>query len=87
MKLALTNIIQSDLKSDIYNLTESTFSINEIIDVIKDIYPKMEMLFVNQNMKLRELKIEFDTRLNLLANFQKNALKEDLTDFKTQFTF
>mgnify|MGYP000849777264 CR=1 FL=1 len=87
MKLALTNIIQSDLKSGIYNLTESTFSINEIIDVIKDIYPEMEMLFVNQNMKLRELKIEFDTRLNLLANFQKNALKEDLTDFKTQFTF
>ena len=87
MKLALANIIQSDLKSDIYNLTESTFSINEIIDVIKDIYPEMEMLFVNQNMKLRELIIEFDNRLSALANFQKNALKEDLSDFKTRFTF
>jgi len=87
MKLALTNIIQSGLKSGIYNLTESTFSINEIIDVIKDIYPEMEMLFVNQNMKLRELIIEFDTRLSGLANFQKNALKEDLTEFKTRFTF
>jgi len=87
MKLALTNIIQSGLKSGIYNLTESTFSINEIIEVIKDIYPEMEMLFVNQNMKLRELIIEFDTRLSGLANFQKNALKEDLTEFKTRFTF
>lgn len=87
LKIALTNIIQSDIQSDVYNLTESTFAINEIIDVVKDNYPDMEMLFVNQNMKLRELKIEFDTRLNSLAKFQKNALKEDLSTFKTQFTF
>jgi len=87
LKFALANIIQSDIKPDTYNLTESTFSINEIIDVVKEIYPEMEMLFVNQNMKLRELKIDFDTRLNSLANFQKNALHEDLSDFKTQFTF
>ena len=45
------------------------------------------MLFVNQNMKLRELIIEFDNRLSALANFQKNALKKDLSDFKTRFTF
>ena len=68
-------------------MIESTLSINEIIDEVKGIYPEMEMLFVNQNMKLRELKLEFDTRINALADFRKNALKEDLLDFKKQFTF
>lgn len=87
LKIALTNIIQSEINPDTYNLTESTFSINEIIDEVKEIYPELEMLFVNQNMKLRELKIDFDSRINSLANFQKNALKEDLFDFKKQFTF
>jgi len=87
LKQALKNLIKSDIDSNVYNLTESTFSINEIIDEVKEIYPEMEMLFVNQNMKLRELKIEFDTRINALAEFRKNALKEDLTAFKKQFTF
>ena len=45
------------------------------------------MLFVNQNMKLRELKIDFDTRISGLTHFQKNSLKQDLIDFKEQFSF
>ena len=56
-------------------------------EVLTKVFPEMEMLFVNQNMKLRELKLEFDTRINALADFRKNALKEDLLDFKKQFTF
>ncbi len=84
---SLINLLDSDLEPSVYNMVESTFSINDIVDVLKDMYPDLEMLFVNQNLKLRELKIKFDERVAPLADFRKNSLREDLETFKKEFTY
>ncbi len=84
----LQDIIHSDLKPDIYNVVENTFSVNEIVDELRLLYQKLEMIFVNQNMKMRSLKIKPDQRLiKYLPSQGYNSLNEDLKTFKKYFSF
>lgn len=66
-----------------YDLVENVFSINEIVDVLRDIYPNLEMLFVNQNVIMNSLNVE--PNLFLPTTFE--SLNKDLSVFQEQFTF
>ena len=46
----------------------------------------MEMLFVNQHLKLRELKVKQDIRISELASVPLRHLDEVLLDFELKFT-
>ena len=48
----LKNIAMTDLKPDIYNLVTNSLKINAIVDELRSLYPGLEMIFVNQNMKM-----------------------------------
>ena len=77
----------TDLKPDTYNLVENTFPIKEIVNELKLLYPSLEMIYVNQNMKMRSLKVKPDARFSDLTLIQKNILKTDLKNFKDDFSF
>ena len=49
----LASLTDTSLNPDVYNLVENSYSVNEIAQTLQEIYPEMEMIFVNQNMKLR----------------------------------
>lgn len=71
----------------IYNLVESTYAIHDITDALKMLYPEMEMIFVNQNVQMRSLKVKPDDRLNTNTLKLDADLLEDLKEFKDQFCF
>ena len=54
----LANLLGDRLKPGRYDLVEDTLSVNYIADTLKEIYPEMEMLYVNQHLKLRELRVK-----------------------------
>ena len=83
----LKNVALTDLKPDTYNLVENTFTINEIVDQLKLIYPKLEMVFVNQNMKMRSLKVKPDRRISELSLLNQSNLHTKLQEFKKQFSY
>ncbi len=83
----LKEIGLSDLKPDTYNLVENSYSINHIVDELKGLYPDLEMIFANQNMKMRSLKIDPDERFEALTSIDKNILASDLKEFKEKFSF
>lgn len=68
--------------SSITNLVEHNFSINDIAEVLLELYPDMEMIFINNNMKLRELKVEAK---NSAADLE--LLRVRLKSFGESFTF
>ena len=71
---------------DFYNLVENSYSINEIVDALKEVYPNLEQTYLTQNMKMRSLKVNLDSRLqNDLLN--EDLLKSDLFEFKNHFSF
>ena len=77
----------SDLKPGIYNLVENTFRINEIVDELKFLYPSLEMIYVNQNIKMRSLNVKPDVWFSNPSIIKKNILKTDLKNFKANFSF
>ena len=83
----LGNIITDSFPSGTYNLVDMNISVMEIANSIKEIYPKMEMLFVNQHLSLREILVSVDERLKKISTFPVKTFKDELIDFKNKFSF
>ena len=83
----LSSLIIMDFPSGVYNLVDKNLSVIEIADVLKEIYPKLEMLYVNQHLMLRELRVKHDQRLEPLITIPEYTLKQELLAFKDKFAF
>jgi len=81
----LVDVLFSDESSSTSNLVEHNYSINNITEVLKDLYPELEMIFINNNIKLRELKVDNGNQAHTEADLA--LLKKRLNEFKDAFTF
>lgn len=84
---ALANIINTDIKSNKFDLVDRTISVNDIIEVLGHIYPNLEMLFVNQHLTLRNLKVKSNPTMNQLISVENRTLQDELEEFKKAFSF
>ncbi len=83
----LSKLIFSDLKKGKYDLVENNLSINTIVENLRQLYPDLEMLFINQQLKLRELKVKSNREINSLTDIPNRTLLEVLDVFKNEFSF
>lgn len=84
---ALLFMRNADIPSDIYNLTDKTLEILDIVDVLKEIYPEIEFIFINQHLDLRELKVKRESKLSAFYTLPDSDFKEELLEFKDRFSF
>jgi UDP-glucose 4-epimerase len=88
IKNALVNVLNSNLKTGVYNLVARDLLVLDIVDVLKKIIPELEFIFVNQHLKLRELKVkpneEIAKKLGLVT---KLTLEDELLEFREKFSF
>ncbi|MBX9850148.1 MAG: NAD-dependent epimerase/dehydratase family protein [Cytophagaceae bacterium] len=82
--IALRN---KQVRSDVYNLIDFNYEILDIVDLMKEIFPDLEFLFINQHLELRELKLNPETRFNEIYKIPKTDFKEELIKFKERFAF
>ncbi|MEQ9302202.1 MAG: SDR family oxidoreductase [Cyclobacteriaceae bacterium] len=84
----LAQLVSTEVPSGDYNLVDKNIQILDIVDVLKEIYPGMEYLFVNQHMSLRELRVSTDSAIYQYVNRrEKRSLLQELSEFKEQFSF
>lgn len=84
----LAQLVTTEVPSGDYNLVDKNIQILDIVDVLKEIYPGMEYLFVNQHMSLRELKVSTESAIYKYVNRRKEStLLDELGEFKKQFSF
>ena len=83
----LANLVTSSLRSSRYDLVERVVRVNDIAETMMEIFDGMEMIFVNQHLKLREIKVKPNPVVNALANLDGRTLEEELRVFKDKFTF
>ncbi len=83
----LSNLLRKDLPSGIYNFSDHNLSIQYIAELIRDIYPGLEMIFVNQHLVMREIKVKPDKRIMKLLTLKPLTVKEELINFKNSFSF
>ena len=81
--------IKNDIPSGYYNVVDKNFEVLDIVDALKAIYPDMEFTFINQHLKLRELLVSPETKLQNHIDYPKSStsLKDDLMLFKEALRF
>jgi len=84
---ALVELRKLDLPSDCYNLIDKNLEVLDIVDIIKEIYPDLEFLFINQHLDMRELKLKPETKFSEYYKFEETDFKQELLDFKERFAF
>ncbi len=85
---ALANLLSSDLASGTYNLVERNIKVIDVVDVLKQLIPDLEFIFINQHLKLHQLNVKENTLVNeKLGISHHKALKEELQEFLSRFSF
>ena len=74
--------------SGTFNAVDKNLEILDIVDVLKEIYPSLEFIFINQHLELWQIQVDRNSKLREFVEFENQAsLKEELLDFKGRFSF
>lgn len=76
----------AQLKPGTYNVVDEIASVNDVAYTLKELYPDLEMIFVNQQLKLRDLKVLPDLKVNSIFS-EPVPMKDALSEFMKAFTF
>jgi len=84
----LLKLIRHQVPSGIYNIVDKNYSILDIVDGLKVLYPTLEFIFINQHLSLRDLKVSPDSKLRQFINYSNSSsLFDELSEFKQKFSF
>ena len=85
---ALNRLPTVDLPSGTYNLVDRTFRIFDIVDELKQLIPPLEFIFINQHLKLFQLKVKQNAFINeALGVNTSGVLRDELEEFLARFSF
>jgi len=85
---ALMGCLFESVPTGTYNIVDKNLEILDIVDVLKEIYPTLEFLFINQHLDLKHMKVDRKSALRAYIDFENNlTLKDELLDFKDRFSF
>tara|TARA_R110001583_G_scaffold19334_3_gene75698 strand:+ start:6257 stop:7174 length:918 start_codon:yes stop_codon:yes gene_type:complete len=79
----LSNLLDHELAGGIYNLVDENKSVLDLIDILKDLNPDMEMVFTNNHLELPNQVGKADDDLLALYTSPELSFEEELKDFKT----
>ncbi len=87
MKVLVHIITKSDVPKGIYNVVDKNLQILDIVDELKEIYPELEFIFINQHLQLRQMLVNPDSPLRDFIDYSNSkSLKEELIAFKERFS-
>ncbi|MEM9052548.1 MAG: SDR family oxidoreductase [Bacteroidota bacterium] len=77
----IEKLIFAKNQKKIYNLVDRNLSVNDVAYTLKDIIPEMEMLYVDQQLKLREIRVSEDANVKALIGSNNREFQEELEEF------
>lgn len=83
----LTEIPFLNVPSGVYNMVDFNKSIMEIALTFKDIFPDLEMQFINQHLQLRNISVDEDCKIYKYLPKEDSNLKGELFSITNQFAF
>jgi UDP-glucose 4-epimerase len=85
---ALATIPTSDLAGGTYNLVDKTYKVMDIVDELKQLFPELEFILINQYLNLSHLKIKRNEEVNSKLGIDiETSLKSELTEFLKKLRF
>lgn len=84
---ALTALLESTAADGVYNLSSNNYSILEIASVLKELYPDLEMFFINQHYPVRDSVVAESNKLLQFISLKTESLEDELRKFRQHFAF
>lgn len=81
----LNGLVGGDTPSGLYNLVAYNLSVREIVDALRELYPKLESLFVEQDMTRHSLEVQGSPALPPPP--PREALVDEMRAFVEHFAF
>jgi UDP-glucose 4-epimerase len=77
-----------DVPSGTYNLTEKNIQLLDLVEVMREVFPSLEFLFINQHLSMQEIQLNPHGRLSqYIPQLPESDLKDELIRFKEKFAF
>jgi UDP-glucose 4-epimerase len=83
----LTQVLNKNVPSGVYNLSDRNLQVLDLRDVLKSMYPSMEFIYINQHLELRELKVKSDGLITQYVDIPSTSLEDELQAFSERFSF
>ncbi len=83
----LAFVLFGDVHPGVYNLADTNFKINEIIDMYYELYPNLEVVTLQQNSTLQSVNVHVPTKLSQMMNVSQPDVRKVLQEFKGTFSF
>ncbi|MEO6133448.1 MAG: SDR family oxidoreductase [Saprospiraceae bacterium] len=84
---AIVRIIDGNITPGTYNLVEHNLSINEIVSQIHSLYPQLDIIHANHNIRMKDVLTEVPCPIWSQMTLSGRPLHEELSDFKSHFSF
>ncbi|MCA6073535.1 NAD-dependent epimerase/dehydratase family protein [Fulvivirga sedimenti] len=85
---ALARILDNNLETGTYNLVDRNVGVLDIVDELKMLIPDLEFIFINQHLKLRQLKVSTNKHLKERLGLKTDmSFTEELREFLDHFSF
>lgn len=82
----LARVALNEMPSDIYNLSHRNLSSIEVVAALREFYPDLETIFVDQHIPLKSLTMTCDDRLKTMLPLE-TSMVQDIAKFRELFTF
>ena len=81
----LVKVLEGGVMSGTYNLSHRSLSGRDIEGVLRDVYPRLETIYIDQHMQLESLEMRCDDVFSWEDD--DTEFMDDVLKFKTEFTF
>jgi UDP-glucose 4-epimerase len=82
----LSALLSEDIPAKIADLVEHNLTMNQLAEAYTVLYPKLERLYTNRHMPMRQISVQPDKLLNNLIRHPR-MLSEELEDMRKRFSF
>ena len=83
----LAKIPFKNIPPGIYNMIDKNHSIMDIAMLLKDLLPNLEMIFINQHLKLKDMLVDENCKIYDYLEKEPSSLKLELIEMINQFAF
>lgn len=83
----IVQILKGGIQPGIYNVVEHNQTINEIAETIKIMYPKLDIIHANHNIRMKDVLTMTPCRIWSMVPLPVKTFEEELVEFKEHFSF
>ncbi len=83
----ISALIEGVVEPGTYNLVEHNLTINDIAGKIRDLYPNLDLIQANYNLRMKDVITALPCRLTENIPLPDRSFADELLDFKQHFSF